>query len=304
MKRIIIYLAVNFIVVLTVSIIMNLLGIGNYMTAQGLDYRSLLVFCALFGFAGSFISLQLSRWTAKRAMGVELIDPENPQGTSERLLADKIRSLCSRAGMDRLPEIGIYPSMEVNAFATGPSRSRSLLAVSAGLLQRMDDEAVEGVLGHEISHIVNGDMVTMTLVQGVANTFVMFFARVIAFAIDSFLRGRDDREGRGGLGYFGYAIVVFLLESVLMILASILIFWVSRRREYRADAGSAKLSGPETMIHALESLQSSAGLVDNRQASLATLKINGRAGGLVGLLFRSHPPLEARIRALREMPAR
>lgn len=298
MKRILVYIAVNLAVVLTLSFVMNLLGIGHYLGARGIDYRSLLVYCALFGFAGSFISLQLSRWMAIHAMGVELIDPERPGGEAESFLVQKVRALSAQAGLDTLPQIGIYASPEVNAFATGPSRSRSLLAVSTGLLERMDDRALEGVIGHELSHIANGDMVTMTLLQGVANTFVMFFARVIAFFIDQALRGRDDREG-GGLGRFGYFLVVMLLETLLMVLASILIYWVSRRREYSADAGSARITSRETMIHALQSLQENAGRVDNRQASLATLKIHGEPRGVWARLFRSHPALEDRIEALR-----
>lgn len=297
-KRVLVYLAVNLAVVVTISLILNILGVRPYLEQGGLNLTGLLVFCALFGFAGSFISLQLSRWSAKRALGVELIDPERPRGEAEAFLVDKIRALCSRAGMNVLPEIGVYPSPEVNAFATGPSKDRALVAVSEGLLRRMDSRAVEGVLGHEIAHVVNGDMVTMTLVQGVVNTFVMFFARVIAFAIDNFLRRGDDREG--GLGYFGYIMAVFLLESVLMLLASPIVYWFSRQREYRADGGGAELAGRETMIHALESLRRSKDLVDERQASLATLKINSRGRGLVALLYSSHPPLEARIRRLRE----
>ena len=300
MKRVFLYIVVNFAVVLTISIALNLLGIGHYLDAQGINYRSLLIFCAMFGFAGSFISLQLSRWMAIRAMGVELIDPERPASEAESFLVQKVRSLSSQAGLGTLPQIGIYPSPEVNAFATGPSKSRSLLAVSAGLLSRLDDRAVEGVIGHELAHIANGDMVTMTLLQGVANTFVMFFARVIAFAIDSALRGRDGREGRGGLGTFGYILVVMLLEPVLMILASIVIYGFSRRREYRADSGSAKLTSRETMIHALESLQGHALAVDNRQASVAALKIHGEPPGVWAKLFRSHPTIEARIQALRQ----
>jgi heat shock protein HtpX len=300
MKRVLIYLAVNFAVVLTISLVMNFLGLGYYLSAQGIDYRGLLVYCALFGFLGSFISLQMSRFIAIHAMGVQLIDPERPSGDAEAFLVQKVRSLCSQAGLDTLPQIGIYPSPEVNAFATGPSKNRALLAVSAGLLQRMDDRALEGVIGHELSHVANGDMVTMTLLQGVANTFVMFFARIIAFAIDQALRSRDDDRRGGGLGYFGYYLVVMLLETVLMVLASVLIYWVSRRREYAADAGSARLTSRETMIHALESLQENVNLVDNRQASVATLKIHGEPPSVWAKLFRSHPSLEARIQALRE----
>jgi heat shock protein HtpX len=297
LKRFFIYGAVNLAVILTISVLLNVLGFQPYLRANGIHYGGLLVFCALFGFIGSFVSLQLSRWMAKRALGVYLVDPRAPKGEAEAFLVEKIQGLCQGAGLATLPEIGIYPSEEVNAFATGPSRDRALVAVSTGLLDRMDAQAVEGVLGHEISHIANGDMVTMALVQGVVNTFVMFFARIIAMAIDNFLRG--DEEG-GGLGFFAYIIVVMLLESVLMLLASPIIYAFSRWREYRADAGSAKIAGTATMVHALKSLNECKDLVDNRQAALATMKINGRARGLVALLYSSHPRLEDRIAALQK----
>lgn len=301
MKRILLFFAVNLLVVLTVSLLLNVLGVRPYLSARGLDYGALLIFCAAFGFAGSFISLALSRWTAKTMMGVELIDPSRPGSDGEGLLVEKIRALSSQAGLGALPEIGIYSSPEVNAFATGPTSSRALVAVSTGLLERMDDDAVEGVLAHELSHVANGDMVTMTLLQGVANTFVMFFARVIAFAIDQSLRSRDSEErGRGGLGPFAHYLVVMLLESVLMLLASTLIYAFSRRREYRADAGGARLAGRGKMIHALESLKDYQGSLDTRQAALAAMKINGKGRGLVGMLFSSHPSLDDRIRRLQE----
>jgi len=296
MKRAFVFLAVNIAVILALSVLVNLLGLRPYLHQNGLNIQGLLVFCAIFGMAGSFISLQLSRWTAKRAMGVRLIDPNSPRDQAETFLLDRVHSLCQKAGMRVLPEVGIYPSPEVNAFATGPSRDRALVAVSAGLLERMDGEAVEGVLGHEIAHIANGDMVTMTLLQGVVNTFVMFFARIIAMVLDNFLRSDDDR---GGLGYFGYIMVVFALESVLFLLASPIIFAFSRHREYRADKGSAQIAGRETMIHALEALQDNHAMVDRRQSSVTMFKIHGGARGLVAALYSSHPPLEARIKALR-----
>ena len=299
MKRIALFVVVNLLVVVTISFLVNLLGLRPYLSASGIDYQALLIFCSIFGFAGAFISLQLSRWSAKMAMGVELINPENPSGPQEARLVEAITGLCQRAGLSPLPEIGIYRSPEVNAFATGPSRSRSLLAVSSGLLQQMDGRAVEGVLGHEISHIVNGDMVTMTLIQGVVNTFVMFLARIIAFAIDNALRGRDRERRGGGLGFFAQYLLIMVLESVLFLIASPVIYYFSRTREYRADAGSARLSGAETMIHALESLQSATQVEDKRAPALSTFKINGHGRGLAALLFSTHPPIEARIAALR-----
>jgi heat shock protein HtpX len=301
MKRVLLFIAVNILVVLTISFIINLLGLRPYLSERGIDYQALLIFCALFGFGGAFISLQISRWTAKLATGVQLIDPERPSGAYEARLVDAVRSLCQRAGLEKLPEIGIYASPEVNAFATGPSRKRSLLAVSSGLLNNMDERAVEGVLGHEISHIVNGDMVTMTLLQGVVNTFVMFLARVIAFAIDSALRSRDGERRGGGLGFFAQYLLIMVLESVLFLIASPIIYYFSRMREYRADAGSARISGRETMIHALESLQGATQVQDNRAPALSAFKINGHGRGLMGLLFSTHPPIEARIAALRRL---
>ena len=299
MKRIMLFIMVNMLVVVTVSFLINLLGLAPYMTARGINYRSLLIFCSLFGFAGSFISLQLSRWTAKRAMGVELIDPKNPANSLERQLVETVTSLCQRAGLSTLPEIGIYSSPEVNAFATGPSKSRALLAISSGLLGQMDTRAVEGVIGHEVAHIVNGDMVTMTLIQGVVNTFVMFFARVIVFAIDNAMRGKDNERRGGGLGYFAHYLLISALESVLFLLASPIIYYFSRTREYRADAGSAQMSGRETMIYALESLKRSTQVEDKRAPALSTFKINGHGHGLLSLLYASHPPIDKRIEALR-----
>ena len=289
MKRIFLFLIVNVAVIMVISVLMALFGVDP-STMSGL-----VIMCAMFGMGGAFISLQISRWTAKRAMGVRLIDPAQPGSHAAAALVERIQGLSTRAGLPVLPEIGIYDSPEVNAFATGPSKSRSLLAVSTGLLQKMDDRAVEGVLGHEISHIANGDMVTMTLVQGVVNTFVIFTARIIAMVIDNFLRGDDDGPG---LGFFGYLMVLWIVEPILFLLASPIIYAFSRHREYRADAGSAQLAGRETMIHALQSLQANVGPVDKRGESLATLKINGEGSGLLAKLYASHPPIPDRIRAL------
>jgi heat shock protein HtpX len=256
--------------------------------------------CAVFGFAGSFISLQLSRWMAKMSMGIQLIDPKNPGASAEREIVDLVKNLCQRNGLATLPEIGVYQSPELNAFATGPSSDRALLAISSGLLERMDRASLEGVIGHEVAHIRNGDMVTMTLVQGVVNTFVMFLARVLAFFIENAMRGdRDDRRG-GGLGYWGQYMLIQLLQSVLMLLASPLIYAYSRRREYAADALSAKVCGREKMISALQTLKRYTQIEDPRAPALSTFKINGRGQGLVALLYSSHPPLDERIKALRE----
>lgn len=289
MRRFAVFFAVNAAVLVAISILLTILGIRSQIP---------LAACALFGMGGAFLSLQISRWTAKRALGVVVIDARQPASDSEAFLVDSVKNLCARAKLSDLPEIGIYPSPEVNAFATGPSRSRSLLAVSTGLLERLDADAIEGVLGHEIAHIANGDMVTMALVQGIVNTFILFFARIIAHLIDNFLS--SDDEG-GGLGFFGYMAVIFTLESVLFLLASPIIYWFSRKREFRADAGSAALGGRDPMIHALESLKQSSRLVDNSNQSLATMKIHGGARGLVAMLYASHPSLDARIAALKSL---
>ncbi|MFA6091863.1 MAG: protease HtpX [Elusimicrobiota bacterium] len=296
-KRIGLFLLVNFLVMMVLSAVVS--GLEAFGFLRGPGMQSLLIMCAVWGFGGAFISLQLSRWMAKRSLGVQLVDPENPRDSREAFLVERIRMLSSRAGLAVLPEIGIYPSPEVNAFATGPSKSRSLVAVSEGLLRRMDDRAVEGVLAHELSHVSNGDMVTMTLLQGVANTFVMFLARVGAFAIDNLMRSRDE-NGRG-LGPMARWLLVMALEMVFMLLASIVIYAFSRRREYRADAGAARVSSKENMIHALEALKRTAGLPQENQPSLATMKINGRGSGLMARLFSTHPNLDARIEALQRL---
>jgi heat shock protein HtpX len=297
-KRVMLFVAVNLLVILTLSVVMALLGIKPYLARQGLDYSALLAFCAVFGFGGAIISLLISRWVARMTLGVQLIDPENPGGREEAALVNMIRDLCDRAGMRTLPWIGIYQSPEANAFATGSGKNRALVAVSSGLLQGMDARAVKAVLAHEVTHITNGDMVTMTLLQGIVNTFVMFLARVGAFAIDQALRSRD-RDGRsGGLGYMGHYLLVMALEAVLMILAMPVIFAFSRWREYRADAGAGELDSRANMIHALRSLKSVADIRDDRAPALATMKINGHDKGVIALLYSSHPPIEKRIKAL------
>jgi heat shock protein HtpX len=299
MKRIFLFIAVNLLVMLVISFIVSLLGLKPWLGSRGIDYQSLLIMCALFGFGGAFISLQISRWTAKRALEIKLIDVQNPNGDVESQIVSKVRDLCRRSGLEALPEIGIYQSPEINAFATGPSRKRALLAISSSLLEHMDSGAVDGVIGHEITHIVNGDMVTMTLLQGLVNTFVMFVAQIAAFAIENAMRKNDDE--RGGLGFIAQFLLISVLESGLFLLASPVIYWFSRLREYRADSGSAHLTSPQTMIHALESLQTAMSMEDNRAPALSTFKINGRGRGLVAALFASHPPLEARIAVLKRL---
>jgi len=224
-KRIFLFLTVNILVVLTISFVVNLLGVRPYLDSRGIDYSGLLIFCAIWGFVGAFISLALSRVMAKFAMGVKTIDPQRASGT-EKELVSLVYKLSQKAGLTTMPEVGIYQSPEVNAFATGPTRSRSLVAVSSGLLQRMDGDAVEGVLGHEIAHIANGDMVTMTLLQGVINTFVMFFARVAAWAISNAMAGDRDRDRSPSPMIYWITLMVF--EIVFSLLGAMVVAAFSR----------------------------------------------------------------------------
>jgi heat shock protein HtpX len=296
MKRISLFVIVNILVVMTISLMLNLLGIRPYLTQAGIDYSALLAMCSVVGFTGAFISLALSRIMAKMMMGVQVIDPNGAQSPQERELVSLIHRLAQRAGLTTMPEVGIYQSPEVNAFATGPSKSRALVAVSTGLLASMDPQAVEGVLGHEISHIANGDMVTMTLIQGIVNTFVMFFARIAAWALSQYLEGNRDRENNRSVGWT-YYICSFVFEMLFSVLGMFVVCYFSRIREFRADAGSANVAGKEKMIRALQALKSHYEEVDSSHPSVATLKINGRKGFLS--LLSTHPSLDERIAALR-----
>jgi heat shock protein HtpX len=280
-KRIFLFLLTNLAIVLTLSVVVSVLGV-----AGGPDLGSLAVFCLIWGMGGAFISLQMSRWIAKRATGVHLIEGRTGDSNLDWLY-QTVERLTRQANLP-MPEVGVYDSPEVNAFATGPSKSRSLVAVSSGLLRSMRPDEVEGVLAHEVAHIANGDMVTMTLLQGVMNAFVMFFARVIASVIT---RSDDDRRG-GGM----YFLVVIVLQIVLGILGSLVTAWFSRHREFRADAGGAHLAGRERMLGALRRLAANRELVDTSHQALATMKINDLPAW--ASLFSTHPPLEARIAAL------
>ena len=294
-KRVFVFFLVNMAIMVTLSLVLSLLGVGNYYRPGGLDYQTLLIFCSVFGMGGAFVSLLLSKFMAKHMMGVQVLDPRSPGDLGA--LVQRVHNLARGAGLSKMPEVGIYNSPEPNAFATGPSRNNSLVAVSTGLLDRMKSDEVEGVLAHEVAHIANGDMVTMTLVQGVVNTFVMFLARILAFAASSFLsRGRDDESEAPS--HFLQMILVFVFEVALMPLGMIVVGYFSRAREFRADAGSARLAGRDKMIAALRALQKNYQIVNpNEPASLQTLKISGHAKGLARL-FSTHPPLEERIRAL------
>ncbi|WDZ97883.1 protease HtpX [Herbaspirillum sp. WKF16] len=288
MKRIILFLVTNLAVMLVLSFTASLLGINRYLTANGLNFGMLLVFCGLMGFGGSFISLFMSKTIAKWSTGARVI--EQPQNSTELWLVNTVQSLATRAQLP-MPEVAVYDG-PANAFATGASKSNSLVAVSTGLLQGMTKEEVEAVLAHEVAHIANGDMVTLTLIQGVVNTFVMFFARIVGYFVDSFLRRNNEENSGPGIGYM---VTVFVCEIVFGILASIIVMYFSRQREYRADAGAASLMGSSApMIGALRRLggMQSDGLPQNLQAS----GIAGRESWLG--LFTSHPPLESRIAAL------
>ena len=294
-KRIFLFLAVNFLILLTITLILNILNIRLYLNHYGIDYESLLSFCMVWGMAGAFISLALSRIMAKWLMGVRLIDPDTARGSNREIL-NIVYSLAKRAGLSHMPEVGIYESSEVNAFATGPSQKRSLVAVSSGLLRRMNKSEIEGVLGHEIAHIANGDMVTMTLVQGIVNAFVMFFARVLAYAVMR-LGKKSDESGSIGSSFL-YTLLVFLFEIVFMILGSIVIATYARFREFRADSGGARLAGRDKMIAALRALERTVEIHDPKaeQPAVQAFKISSHKGFL--RIFSTHPPLEERIARL------
>ncbi len=296
MKRVILFLATNLAIMATISIVMSVLGVGPYLTQYGIDYTSLMIFCLLWGMGGAFISLLMSKWMAKMAMGVKIINPNQAFG-EEAKLYQTVQALAQKAGLPKDPEVGIYQSDEINAFATGPSKSNSLVAVSTGLMRRMNKTEVDAVLAHEIAHIANGDMVTMTLIQGVVNAFVMFLARVAAFAVQNAMRSDDEESSVGGFAYFG---LTMLFDILFSILASFVVAYFSRLREFAADRGSAILNGKEEMIAALKALKGTTELVDNSRPELAAMKISNKAGVL--RFLSTHPSLDDRIERLRRMP--
>ena len=286
MKRIVLFLLTNLAIMLVLGVVANLLGIDRMLAANGGSLGALLAYAALFGFGGSLISLAMSKWSAKRAMNVQVItEPSNP---TERWLLDTVRLQAQKAGIG-MPEVGIFDSPQPNAFATGASRDNALVAVSTGLLRNMRQNEVEAVLGHEVAHVANGDMVTLALIQGVVNTFVIFFARIIGNIIDKAVF-RNERGG--GIASF---LITMVVQMVLGIAASMLVMWFSRQREFRADAGGASVAGRDNMIAALERLK--AGTADPLPDNLAAFGISG--SNAVSRLFMSHPPLEERIAALR-----
>jgi len=298
-KRIVLFLTVNILVVISVSFLLNLLNVQPFLSQYGLNLKSLALFCLIWGMVGSGISLALSRVMAKWMMGVKIVDTET-QDPQLKKLVTMVHALALQAQLP-IPEVGTYTSPEVNAFATGPTKKRALIAVSTGLLQKMSDRELEGVLAHEMAHISNGDMVTMALIQGVINAFVMFLARVLAFALSGLGRNRDEQShSTSSMG--SYMMFVFIFEIVFMLLGSIIVAWFSRKREFRADRGGAYLAGKGQMVAALESLLRLQRIQDpaTHKASLDTLKISSRRkSGLISL-FASHPPLEERIARLND----
>ncbi len=289
MRRIILFVLTNVAVIALLSIIVKLFGIDTYTYRNGgINYQGLLIMSAIVGFSGSLISLAISKWVAKWQTGAHVIT--NPSNPTEVWLVDTVRRQAEKSGI-RMPEVAIYDAPEMNAFATGPTRNNALVAVSTGLLQQMNKDEVEAVLAHEVSHVANGDMVTMTLIQGVVNTFVIFLARVVGTVIDRAISGNRDNGG-GGIAYFA---IVLVLQFVLGIFASMIVMAFSRWREFRADAGSARIAGKDKMIAALARLDANRGENSLPQA----IQAFGIAGGGMRKLFSSHPPIEERIAALR-----
>jgi heat shock protein HtpX len=294
MKRIALFLATNIAVLVVISVVFRLLGIDSLLAQQGtqLNLQALLIYSAIIGFSGSFLSLAISKWMAKQATGARVIDA--PRNAAESWLVNTVYRQADAAGIGR-PEVAIYDSPDVNAFATGPSRNNALVAVSTGLLSQLGQKEVEAVLGHEVTHVANGDMVTLTLLQGVVNTFVVFLSRVVGFVVDRLV----FRTERGyGPGFF---IASLVAQILLGILATTIVMWFSRRREFRADAGGAKLAGRDSMIRALQGLQR----IHNPTAlpqAIEAFAISGRGTRTSGLLrlFMSHPPIEERIAALQQ----
>ncbi len=287
MKRTLLFLATNMAIVLVLSVTMRLLGVEPYLNANGLNLTSLLIFAAVMGFGGSFISLAISKWSVKRSMGVQVI--ATPSNSVEVWLVNTVRAYAEKSGI-RMPEVGIYDSPEVNAFATGMTKNSSLIAVSSGLLQQLTREEAEAVLGHEVAHAANGDMVTLALIQGVVNTFVMFLSRVIGHLVDKVVFKTERGQGPA------FFVTMIVAELVLGVLASIIVMWFSRRREFRADSGGANLAGRRNMISALQRL---GGLHPQPLPDrMAAFGIAGGGASGIKRLFTTHPPLEERIAAL------
>ena len=293
MKRILLFVATNLAVVLLLGMVARLLGVDRFLYQSGLNLPSLLIFAAIFGMGGSLISLLTSKWIAKMSVGAQVI--EQPRTQTERWLVETVQRQAQAAGIG-MPEVALYQSPEPNAFATGANRNNALVAVSSGLLEQMDADEVEAVLGHEVSHVANGDMVTLSLIQGVLNTFVIVLARVVGYAVDRALSSSNEENRGPGIGYM---LTSFVMEILFGFLASLIVMWFSRYREFHADAGGARLAGRGKMIAALERLQQ---LHEPSQlpSQMAAFGINGGRGDGLRKLLLTHPPLEERIAALRQ----
>jgi heat shock protein HtpX len=291
-KRIFLFLVTNIAILLVLSVTLRLLGVDRILNAQGtgLDYNSLLIMAGVIGFGGSFISLLISKWMAKRATGAHVI--ETPSNPTEQWLVATVQRQAQQAGIG-MPEVAIYDAPEINAFATGWNKDSSLVAVSTGLLNNMSQDEAEAVLAHEVSHVANGDMVTLALVQGVVNTFVIFFSRVIGYLVDRVVFKVERGHGPA------FFVTSMIAQLVLGVLASMVVMWFSRHREFRADAGSARLSGRDKMIAALERLSLNYGQPPQLPDQVKAFGISGTTGWGLKRLFMSHPPLEERIAALR-----
>lgn len=295
MKRIFLFIVTNLAIVVLLSITLRLLGVDSLFTSQGINFSALLIFAAVFGMGGSFISLAISKWMAKFTTGAQII--ETPQDGTEEWLLETVKRQAKAAGIG-MPDVAIYDSPEVNAFATGMSRNNALVAVSSGLLDDMTEDEAEAVLAHEVSHVANGDMITLALMQGVINTFVIFLARVLGYFADQFFSG-DDEEGEGGGVGWVYFVVSIAAEIVLGILASTIVMWFSRKREFHADAGAARLTSSDKMIAALRRLQALQDEANQLPGELVAFGIaSGDKSNWREKLFSSHPPLEERIAAL------
>ncbi|MEG0482602.1 MAG: protease HtpX [Acinetobacter sp.] len=298
MMRIGLFLLTNLAVLVVAGIILSLLGVGSYHGAGGLNLGNLMVFCLVFGMAGSFVSLFLSKWMALKTTGTELIDPNAPRNQAESWLLQEVAQLSQRAGI-KMPDVGIFPSYQSNAFATGWNKNNALVSVSTGLLERMNQDELRAVLAHEIGHVANGDMVTLSLIQGVVNAFVMFFARIVGDFIDRNVFGRQDGEAPG-IAYFA---ITMVLDIVFGILASAIVLWFSRHREYRADEAGAQLAGKEAMISALLRLQAESEMPDQMPKEMKAFAIaEGKEQGFsLAALFHTHPSIEQRVAALRQL---
>ncbi len=288
--RIGLFLATNIAVLVVVSLIVNVLGVGSYITAQGLNLQALMIFCLLFGMISSLFSLFISKWMAKRSMGVQII--ETPRNADEQWLYSTVKRQAEKAGIG-MPEVGIFSSPQPNAFATGWNRNDALVAVSTGLLASMNRDEVEAVLGHEVGHVANGDMVTLALIQGVVNAFVMFFARIVGYAVANLTR--DENGSISQLAYMGATIVA---EIVFGILASTIVMWFSRKREFRADEAGAALASKAGMVGALQRLKAYQDQPSAMPSEMTAFGISGEGKMAFAELFMSHPPLEKRIQAL------